>query len=129
MAKKTYSFNILYLIGMALVIIGFLMPVLKFGPFSGNGFSVMNHSKTLGKLGAFLIIAGGIAGLLTCFVQPLSAFSLIAVIASIAGGVLVIMSVGNADIVKFLVKFAGTGFYLIIAGWIVSLLGIFVIKK
>ena len=63
MAKKGFNFSI-YLVGMAVTLIGFCLPMFEgvFGK-SGNGFKFINFdNSSFVTIGALLIIAGAIAG-------------------------------------------------------------------
>ena len=80
MGKKVSLLSYLYLIGMALVAIGFCCPMFNglFGS-SANGFDFIKNAKDGGfvAIGAILIIAGAIAGIAACFVPQLKGLKLI----------------------------------------------------
>lgn len=126
--KKVSALSFLYLIGMAIVAIGFCCPMIKglFGS-SANGFKFINFDNSgFVTIGALLIFVGAIAGIAACFVPQLKSLKLIFLIASIAGGVvLVIGFTTNGGIYKaigkHLFKNAMFGFYMVIVGWIVAL--------
>ena len=130
MGKKVSALSYLYLIGMALAVIGFCCPMFS-GAFgaSSNGFKFINFDNSgFVTIGALLIFVGAVAGILACFVKPLSGLKLIFLIASIAGGVILVIGfMTNGGIYKAigkgLLKHAAVGFYLVIAGWIVALIG------
>ena len=134
MAKKG-SLPLIYMIGMALVVIGFICPVFDFFIGTLNGFDFINF-KDFGTttIGALLIIIGAVLGLVFCFVGGKNSgmLKLVGLLVSIAGGVVLI--IGYSDnmfskgIGKFLVDIATYGFYMILAGWIVGVVG-YVMKK
>lgn len=133
MAKKG-SLPLIYMIGMALVVIGFICPVFDF-MIKENGFDFINFDNFGFKtIGALLIIAGAVLGLVFCFVGGKNSgmLKLVGLLVSIAGGVVLI--IGYSDnmfskgIGKFLIDNATYGFYMILAGWIVALFG-WVTKK
>lgn len=136
MGKKVSVLSYLYLIGMALVAIGFCCPMVKglFGS-TANGFDFIKNAKEGGFvcIGSILIIAGALAGLAASVVKPLSGLKLIFLLVSIAGGVVLVIGfyTGNAAykfVGKHLLKSATYGLYLVVAGWVVALCGKFLSK-
>ncbi len=133
MAKKS---NLpLYLVGMAIVLIGCFLPLV--GTSFGNGHSafkaITDGSGDL-KVGSILALGGAIAGIVFCFVSVRTKLpvKLISLIVSIVGGVYVLLSYMNLapwakGITKAALKLTGTkpgiGLILIIIGWIVALVG------
>ena len=134
MAKKG-SLPLIYMIGMALVVIGFICPVFDFFIGTLNGFDFINF-KDFGTttIGALLIIVGAVLGLVFCFVGGKNSgmLKLVGLLVSIAGGVVLIISysgdVFSEGIGKFFIEVATYGFYMILAGWIVGVVG-WVTKK
>ena len=135
MGKKS-SLPLIYLIGMALVAIGFFCPMFKglFGS-SANGFDFISNAKEGGfvAIGSILIIAGAIAGIVACFVPQLKGLKLIFALCVLAGAIILIIGfLTNGGIYKAigkqLLKRAMFGFYLVIAGWIVACAGYFTSK-
>lgn len=134
MAKKG-SLPLIYLIGMALVVIGFICPVFDFFIGTLNGFDFINF-KDFGTttIGALLIIIGAVLGLVFCFVGGKNSgmLKLVGLLVSIAGGVVLIISysgdVFSEGIGKFFIEVATYGFYMILAGWVVGVVG-YVMKK
>lgn len=67
MAKKAkVSLNILYVIGTALIVLGFVLPVFQFsflGTYRLTGFDIVGDGDTELKIFALLIFIGGLAGL------------------------------------------------------------------
>ena len=135
MARKGSSLN-LYLVGLALVVIGCFLP-LTASKFFGGGSSafkaITNGSGDL-KIGALLALCGALAGIAFCFVSlkvklPVKLLSLIV---SVVGGLYVWFSYMNGGtILKGAVKLGlkatgskpGIGLIIIIIGWIIALLG------
>ena len=131
MGKKVSVMSYLYLIVMALVAIGFFCPMIKglFGS-SANGFDFIKNAKdgSFVAIGAILIIAGAIAGIVACFVPQLKGLKLIFAIAVLAGAiVLVIGFTTNGGIYKaigkHLLKNALFGFYMVVIGIVVAVVG------
>ena len=131
MGKKS-SLPLIYLIGMALVAIGFFCPMFKglFGS-SANGFDFISNAKEGGfvAIGALLIFGGAVLGILSSFVPALSGLSKIFFLVSVAGGVIIVIGfLTNGGIYKavgkHLIKNSMYGLWLIVAGWVVSALGI-----
>lgn len=136
MGKKKSSLPLIYLIGVALITIGFCVPMFKvnFGPFgasTSNGFKFINfENSSFVTIGALLIFIGGVAGILACFISQLSKLKLIFLIVSIVGGVVLILGfTTNGNIYKaigeHILKYAYIGFYMVIAGWVIGLIGCF----
>lgn len=123
------------MIGMALVVVGFICPVFDFFIGTLNGFDFINF-KDFGttSIGALLIIIGAVLGLVFCFVGGKNSgmLKLVGLLVSIAGGVVLIISysgdVFSEGIGKFFIEVATYGFYMILAGWIVGVVG-YVMKK
>ena len=134
MAKKG-SLPLIYMIGMALVVVGFICPVFDFFIGTLNGFDFINF-KDFGttSIGALLIIIGAVLGLVFCFVGGKNSgmLKLVGLLVSIAGGVVLIISysgdVFSEGIGKFFIEVATYGFYMILAGWVVGVVG-YVMKK
>lgn len=128
MANKS-SLNLLYLIGMALVVVGFCCPMFSGFLGSANGWQFINFKNSgFVTIGALLIIAGGIAGLAACFLPQLSGMKFLFLVISIVGGIILVIGFAtNGGIYKAigkgLIKHATFGFYAIIVGWIVGILG------
>ncbi len=131
MAKGKSNITSLYFIGMVLVIIGFICPMFKglFGS-TANGFDFIGHIKDghFVTIGALLIIAGAILGVLTCLVPSLSGLKSIALIVTVAGGVVLVLGfMTNGGIYKAIgkqfLKRATFGFYIVLAGWVCSIVG------
>ncbi len=129
MGKKVSIMSYLYLIGMALVVIGFCCPMFSGFLGSANGFKFINFDNSgFVTIGALLIIAGAIAGVVACFVPQLSGLKLIFALCVLAGAiVLVIGFTTNGGIYKAIgkniLKHATVGFYLVVVGIVVGVVG------
>lgn len=136
MAKKIDIKSYLYVIGMALVVIGCFLPLLstRFGD-STSAFRIITKGSGSGvvRVGAILAMLGAVAGVALTFVKG-KMYKLIALVVSILGGLYVFVNYLNqSGAVKGIAKFAakasgatpGIGVLLIVVGWIVALLGFF----
>ena len=139
MGKKSSSLSLIYLIGMALVVIGFIVPMFKFtfGPFSGtkNGFNFIDFDHFgFVTIGALLIFVGACLGVVFSLapVGSKDLLKLICLVASIAGGIVLVVGFTQDSLYKLggkqLLKAAYIGFYMIIVGWVVGLAG-YITKK
>ena len=130
MGKKS-SLPLIYLIGMALVAIGFFCPMFKglFGS-SANGFDFIRNAKEGGfvAIGSILIIVGAICGIVACFVPQLKGLKLVFAIVALAGAIVLIIGfTTNGGIYKAigkqLLKRAMFGFYMVVAGIVLGVVG------
>ncbi len=130
MGKKS-SLPLIYLIGMALVAIGFFCPMFKglFGS-SANGFDFIKNAKEGGfvAIGSILIIAGAIAGIVACFVPQLKGLKLIFALCVLAGAIILIIGFLTSGgvykaIGKQLLKRAMVGFYMVVVGIVAGVAG------
>ena len=130
MGKKS-SLPLIYLIGALLVAIGFWCPMIKglFGS-SANGFDFIKNAKegSFVAIGAILIIVGAILGIVPCFVPQLKGLKLIFALVILAGAIIIIIGFTTNGriykaIGKHLLKNALFGFYMVVAGIVVSILG------
>lgn len=127
--------NLLYLLGMALVVVGFCCPI-----FNGianrpiNGFNIIKSYDGFVQLGALLILIGAACGVILCFVdfKSLALLKFVVLAVCIAGGVVLFLGFNKNVFTQFagkkILKCATYGFYLIIAGWFVGLAGYFTRK-
>ena len=132
--KKVNLLSYLYLIGMAVVAIGFCCPMFKglFGS-TANGFKFINFDNSVFvSIGALLIFIGAIAGIIVKFVPSLQKNKLdfLCLLVSIAGGVILLVGfTTNGGIYKAIgkafLKNAISGFYMIVIGWVVAIVGYF----
>ena len=128
MGKKV-SLPLIYLIGMALVVIGFCCPMFSGFLGSANGFKFINFDNSgFVTIGALLIFAGAVAGIVACFVKQLSGLKLIFALCVLAGAiVLVIGFTTNGGIYKAIgkniIKHATIGFYLVVVGIVAAVVG------
>lgn len=133
MGKKSSGIG-LYLIGMALVIVGFILPIFKIGAIgSANGFDLVGKGDSLYKVATLLVFVGAVAGVVLSFIGGSKFLKLIVMLVSIIGGAYVILKVGDLGNhgvfgklgLKLIGKTLYVGFYVIVVGWIVSVLGYF----
>ena len=133
MGKKS-SLPLIYLIGVALVAIGFCCPL-----FSGkvlnvttNGFKFIHFDKNFGwsSLAALLIFCGAVAGIVFSLVsigKQTSLIRLICIIISIVGGLIFFIKFNDNGVTraigKFSLKYAAFGLYMIFVGWVLGLVG------
>jgi hypothetical protein len=128
MGKKV-SLPLIYLIGMALVVIGFCCPMFSGFLGSANGFKFINFDNSgFVTIGALLIFAGAIAGLAACFVKQLSGLKLIFALCVLAGAIVLIIGfTTNGGIYKAIgkniIKHATIGFYLVVVGIVAGVAG------
>jgi len=136
MAKKG-SLNLLYLVGMVLTAVGFCCPMF-FTKFAGKikagsttGFNFINFDQnTVISIAAILIFAGALLGVALCFlnVKKGKLLKTIALIVSVVGGVILVLQFNDSKVGQFVgkqfLKHAFVGVYMIVAGWVVSLIGL-----
>lgn len=127
MAKKG-NLPLIYLAGMALVVIGFCCPIFKFmGTKNGFSFIDFDHFGFL-TIGFMLVFAGAVLGILTCFLPQLAGLKLIATAVSILGGVIVVIGCFNDGFYKAIgkqfLKNAQFGFYVLVVGWLAAIFGV-----
>lgn len=134
-SKKT---QYIFLLGMLLSVIGFCCPMFKGLGFTTNGFKFINFDKsTFVTIGALLIFCGACLGVVAAVLPMVgikipSILGLCGLAASIVGGIVLFIGFQDNGIYKFIgkqfLKHAQYGFYMVVAGWIVSVIGI-VLKK
>ena len=129
MGKKS-SLPLIYLIGVLLVAIGFCVPMFKGLGIKTNGFDYMNFKNFgLTTIAALLIFCGAVLGVVFCFVggKNTSMLKLVCIIISIVGGVILIIKFNDnwltKQIGKGFLKHAYIGFYMIVVGWVLGLVG------
>lgn len=130
MGKKSNSLPLIYLIGMVVTAVGFFCPMFKSILGTTPGYKFINFDNFgFVTIGALLIVAGAIAGIVFCFVGGKSAklLRLICAIVSIAGGIVLVVGFNDNKIyqaiAKGFLKHAYFGFYMVVAGWLVGLCG------
>lgn len=130
MGKKSSKLSIVYLIGMALVAIGFCCPLFKGLGTTPNGFKFLDFDNFgFVTIGGLLIFIGAVAGIIFTFVPSKSSdlIKLICVIVSIVGGVILVIGFNDSWISKMVgkgfFKHAYFGFYMVLVGWVVGLVG------
>jgi hypothetical protein len=130
MGKKS-SLPLIYLIGVLLVAIGFCVPMFKGALASPNGFKFISFDNFgWTSLAALLIFCGAVAGVIFCFVsagKSTGLLRLVCVIVSIVGGVILFIKFNDNFLTKAIgkgiLKHAFIGFYMIVVGWVLGLVG------
>ncbi|MFA6937557.1 MAG: hypothetical protein WCQ67_04945 [Treponema sp.] len=130
MAKKNVN-NLLYIIGCALVVVGFFTPIFQlktvFGNLSSSGFGLVkqfnNASDTLALVATLLVFIGAVAGIVCFFISKKSLWNIVCLAVSILGGLILFANTSDLGI-NFAGNFLSVGFYLIVIGWVVSIVGI-----
>ena len=129
MAKKGINLS-LYLVGMAVALIGFCLPMFS-GPLgsSGNGFSFIDFDRSgFVTIGALLIAIGAIAGVVVALLGKGDQLEWLALAVSVVGGIILVLGfTTNGGIYKAigkaLVKNSTIGFWMVVAGWVVAAVG------
>ena len=135
MGKKV-SLPLIYLIGVALVAVGFCLPMFKGLGTTPSGFKFINFDNFgATTIAALLIFCGAVAGVVFCFVSAgknTSLIRLLCIVISIIGGVILIVKFNDnwltKSIGKGFIKHAYIGFYMVLVGWVAGLIGA-VLKK
>lgn len=129
MAKKGINLSI-YLIGMAVTLIGFCLPMFSgFLGSSGNGFSFINFDRSgFVTIGALLIAIGAIAGVVFALLGMGDQLEWLALGVSVAGGIILVLGfTTNGGIYKAIgknmLKHATVGFWMVVVGWVVAAVG------
>jgi len=128
MAKKGINFSI-YLVGMAVTLIGFCLPMFS-GALgkSGNGFSFIDlNSSGFVTIGALLIVVGAIAGVVFALLGMGDQLEWLALAVSVVGGIVLVVGFNDNGIYKAIgknmIKHATVGFWMIVIGWVVAIVG------
>ena len=131
MAKKS-SLRLIYFIGMVLVLVGFCVPMFK-GSILGttsNGFSFIDFEHFGWRtVAALLILISSVLGIVFCFVSvgSIDLIRLLCIILGIVGAVIIVINFNTNKITQFVgkqfFKHAYIGFYMILCGWVVALVG------
>jgi hypothetical protein len=128
MAKKGFNLSV-YLIGMAVTVIGFCLPMFKiFGSNGKNGFGFINFDNSgFVTIGALLIIIGAVAGVVVALLGKGDQLEWIALAVSVLGGIILVIGFNDNGIYKAigkaLVKNSTIGFWMVVAGWVVAAVG------
>ena len=95
MGKKSSRIG-LYLVGMAMVVVGFILPIFKVGAIgSANGFDLVGKGDSLYKVAALLVFAGAVAGVVLSLIGGSNFLRLVVMLLSIIGGAYIILNVGD----------------------------------
>ena len=130
MSKKK-SINLLYLIGMIVVVAGCFLPLFTTKTFGFNGSSAWDYITSKGsgslRVGSILVFAGAVAGIVFSFVNAGNnrLFRLISWIVSVAGFAWVIINNYGGFVHNIAKTFTnpGLGLFVVIGGWVVSFIG------
>jgi len=138
MGKKGSSLSLLYVIGMALAVIGFCCPMFKglFGS-TANGFKFINFDNGgFTTVGALILFIGAVAGL-AWSVLPMIGIKLpsadlvklLAVLALVVGVIVLVVGFTQSKVysavAKHLLKNATYGFYILVVGIVAAIIGKF----
>lgn len=131
MAKKS-SFNLFYLIGMIAVVVGSFLPIIRIslGILGKIDFTIVDAFKDLSNLDswlALLMFVAAAVGIILCFVKVSNA-SMLKTVYLLASIVLGLIFFARGNFFKDWFKITGFGFYIILAGWVIGLIGTFVKK-
>lgn len=135
MAKKSSVFS-LYLCGLILVVIGCFLPLTASKFFGGGSSAISAITDGSGdlKVAAILALVGAVVGIVACFVSLGNnrLIKLVSLIVSVAGGVYMVLSYLNLapwakNVVKLVNKGVGNhigiGLIVILAGWVIAIVG------
>ena len=137
MGKKLFNSSIVYFIGMALVIVGLILPIVKVMGQTPNAFKFLDFKNFGTSTVAILLVCIGAAlGLVFSILNMASGRNkLVALAISLCGGVILLLlltgvlsdsSLGGKiwrAAGKGFIKHAYIGFYVILAGWICAIYG------
>ena len=125
MAKKS-SFNLFYLIGMIAVVVGSFLPIIRIslGILGKIDFTDLSN---LDSWLALLMFVAAAVGIILCFVKVSNA-SMLKTVCLLASIVLGLIFFARGNFFKDWFKITGFGFYIILAGWVIGLIGTFVKK-
>jgi len=131
MAKKN-SLPLIYLIGMIVAAVGCFLPVItiNLGILGKINWTIIDAFRALDNVDSWfglLTFVGAVLGIVFCFVGGKNAdlLKIVALAVSVVFGLLFFYRGGFFE---HWFKITGVGFYVIIAGWIASVVGI-VLKK
>lgn len=130
MGKKS-SLPLIYLIGVALVAVGFCLPMFKGLGTTPSGWKFVSFDNFgWTTIAALLIFCGAALGIVFSLVsagKSTSLIRLVCVIVSIVGGVILIIKFNDNWLTKTIgkgfIKHAYIGFYMVLVGWVLGLVG------
>ncbi len=138
--NKGASLGLIYLIGMTVAIFGFCRPMFKgiFGS-GANGFRFISFDNFgFVTIGALALFAGAVAGVVFAILAmcklkiPAKTLGLIALLVMLAGAIILFIGFTTDNFYKVIgkgfLKHATYGFYMVIGGWVVGLIGWFIGK-
>ena len=132
--KRKASIPMLYCIGMLITVVGYILPIFRktidaFGKtavlFFFFFFDLVGVGDSILKIMAILFFFGAVLGIVLALIPKLpqaKIIQLIAIVITVVGGLYCFFNVG--DFVKdAAAKCLFVGFYMIVAGWVVALVG------
>lgn len=127
MGKKSAKLPIIFLIGMVAVVVGCFIPIItiNLGLLGKINFTIIDAFKSLKELSswlALLMMVSAIVGAVFCFVGGKNV-KLLRLVCLILCVVLGIIFFARGGFFKSWFKITGVGFYVILAGWVVSFVG------
>ena len=137
MGKKLLNSSVVYFIGMALIVVGLFCPLIKVAGQTPNAFKFLDF-KNFGTstVGILLVCIGAVLGIVFALLNKASnSKKLLALAISLAGGIVILLLLtgvlSDSSLAgklwrmagKSFIKHAYIGFYLVLAGWIVSIYG------
>ncbi|MBP5251501.1 MAG: hypothetical protein J6Z17_03700 [Treponema sp.] len=125
--SKGKNLPLFYLIGMAAVIVGSFLPIISVLGLKFTVLDAFGSLKTLRSVMALIMFVAAIVGVVFCFLGSKNGalIKTVALFASIICGVIFFAKAGFFD---GWFDVVGIGFYVIVAGWIVAVIG-FVTNK
>ena len=125
--SKGKSLPLFYLIGMLAVVIGSFLPMISVFGIKFTVIDAFGSLNTLRSIMALLMFAAAVVGVVFCFLNSKNG-SLIKTVALFASIICGLIFFAKAGFFKDWFNITAVGFYIIIAGWIVAVIG-FVTNK
>lgn len=126
--NKKSNLNLLYVIGMAAVVVGSFLPimVLDWGIYGKTNINLLSSIRSLSYITGWYIlimVLAAVAGIVVDFVGVKRAklIEIAALIVSIVCGILFLVDEEVFEYFSF--SLLGVGFYIILAGWIIAAIG------
>lgn len=117
---------------MIAVVVGSFLPIIRIslGILGKIDFTIVDAFKDLSNLDSWLALLMFVAaaiGIILCFVKVSNA-SMLKTVCLLASIVLGLIFFARGNFFKDWFKITGFGFYIILAGWVIGLIGTFVKK-
>ena len=125
--SKGKNLPMLYLIGLLAVVVGSFLPIISIFGLKFSVLDAFGSLKTLKSIMALIMFVAAIVGVVFCFLSSNNGalIKTVALFASIICGIIFFAKAGFFD---GWFNVVGVGFYIIVAGWIVAIIG-FVTNK